>query len=204
MALQTASLNADGVCEVQIGAGSGLAGAGELGFVRPVAEVLDEVGLPIGGAVAEICWVKRGFLVGVVGIVLLNVMKDGRRGEEGNGLRQKDVFLVAGFGQIGRDRLFGVDAGGGGTGGEQAGLAKDRTLGLFLEEAASLEPGGGKAEREDGDQQDVELDKKLQVLLLEWSTELGESLGRKFEFTPFAGCSSFEIFVEEFGETSTG
>ena len=98
MALQASGFDADGVGEIEAGAVGCVAGAGEFVAAGTVAEVLDEVGFPVGGAVAEVGGVEGGFLIGVVGVVLLDVVKDGGGGEEGDGLWKESAVLVASLG----------------------------------------------------------------------------------------------------------
>ena len=166
VALQASCLNADGVGEIKAGAVGGVSGAGELVAAWAVAEVLDEVSLPVGGAVAEVGGVEGGFLIGVVGIVLLDVVEDGGGGEEGNGLRKEGSVEVAGLGEVGSDGLFRVDAGRSCASGEQAGFAKDRVLSLLLEEGAGFEVRQNESEGEDADKQNIEFYEEFQVVLL--------------------------------------
>lgn len=166
MALQASCLNADRMCEIEAGAVGGVAGAGEFVAAGAVAEVLDEVGFPVGGAVAEVGGVEGGFLIGIVGVVLLDVVKDGGGGEEGDGLRKESAVLVASLGEIRGNRLLRVDAGRSSAGGEQASFAKDGVFGFLLQEGACLEVRQNKAQGEDTDEQNVELYEEFQVVLL--------------------------------------
>ena len=49
----------------------------QLGFLRGIAEIVDNVRLPICGTIAEIGRVQRRFLVGVVRIGLTDLFKGG-------------------------------------------------------------------------------------------------------------------------------
>ena len=158
VALEATLLDADGVGEIEADAGGVVAGAGELGLGGGVAEVVDDVGLPVGGAVAEVGWVERGLLVGVVGEGLADLSEGFFGGEEGDGLGKEIGGVLDGFLEEGGDVGFGVVAGGGGAGGHEGGFAEDLGLGLLLEEGAGFEGDEQKAEAEDGEEQDVEFD----------------------------------------------
>ena len=55
------------------------------------AKDLNDVSLPIDSAVAQVCGIQRRFLVGIVGIIPMQIVEGFRRSICGNGLRQERV-----------------------------------------------------------------------------------------------------------------
>lgn len=60
--------------------------AGEFFLVGVVAEILDDVGLPLDGTIARIGGIERRFLVHVIGIAGAQLAEDLGRGIAGNRL----------------------------------------------------------------------------------------------------------------------
>ena len=80
--------------EEEIFSGGSIALPDELVLVGMVAETVDDVGLPVGGAVARVGGVQGRFFVGVLGIFLAKIVEALSGGVGGNGLRQKGALVL--------------------------------------------------------------------------------------------------------------
>jgi hypothetical protein len=94
VACQAARVGGDGARQIKRSPDRAFALADELLLAGIVAEVVDDVRLPVFGAVDEIRGIQRCFLVRVVGEILAQTIEGDRRGVKGNGLWQEGICVL--------------------------------------------------------------------------------------------------------------
>ena len=164
MALKTILAYFDGVSDIERSAGGGGALVHDLRLARVFAELVDDVGFPIGGSVLEIRGIQSGFLIGligVVGIILAEIVKRGCGSVEGNGFRNK-AYPVPGVllkqrGQIRR----GIVADRFGAGHHQLRLPEDFAACIADQEGVRELRDQKTASRENDDQDQIEFGQEL-------------------------------------------
>jgi len=144
------------VSEIERGAGRGFALADELLQVRLVAKSINDVGLPIYGAVLEVGRVERGFLVHVLGKFLTETSKGNRRAVKRNRLRKKSVFHRWSGDDDRRELFRGVVACGARALDHKFGLLQDLGSRIVDEERVSDPRDNGETDGDDGDDNQVE------------------------------------------------
>ncbi len=129
----------DGMGEVERGAGGRCALGDQLMFIRMVAELLDDVGFPIHGAVLRIGRIQCGLAIGVLGKVSAELRERSGGAIGRHGLRQK-LLLVFGIAHEQRLELVrGVAADGAGALHHELGLLQHLRARILLEKAVRNE-----------------------------------------------------------------
>ena len=92
MTLQTSGINVDRPREIKRSARWGIPLSRDLAGLGVIAEFLDQVGFPVGSPVSEVGWIERGFLVGVLRMLLPQFQEILGRGIERHALGQEFGF----------------------------------------------------------------------------------------------------------------